>query len=85
MQRCVLHKTGGRQDKCDEIGDRRLPFVRFPNFLAEHKRQPLRPEYRNIRLLFQDEDPRLEMLFGYIHRRRQSYDPDSDDYVLMHG
>jgi len=40
---------------------------------------------RKSLLLFQDEDARLGMLFAYSHRRRQSYDPASDDYVLMHG
>lgn len=40
---------------------------------------------RKILLLFQDEDTRLGILFAYIHRRRQSYDPASDDYALMHA
>jgi hypothetical protein len=40
---------------------------------------------RNILLLFQHKDPGLGILFAHSHRRRQSYDSASDDYIIMHG
>src|SRR5215470_20394800 len=40
---------------------------------------------RNPLLLFQDEDPRLGILFAHSHSRRQPYDSASDYYVVVHG
>ena len=82
MQRRLLYKFVDWQDKYDEAGDDSSPRDQRASDLQLAMR--ISPP-SGILLLFENEDPCLEILVTHSHRRCQSYDAPADDYILMHG